>query len=111
MLSGDVHVSIAADIRRDGRAVATEWTVPSVTSQNLDDKMQWECRTLSLRAERALCRSLDHLRYCNFDDHGYLVVRLEEAGVRGEWWHVGTVLERSPVERFGYSEWIPRHGD
>lgn len=111
VLSGDVHVSIVADIRRDGRAVATEWTVPSVTSQNLDDKMQWGCRTLSLRAERALCRSLDHLRYCNFDDHGYLVVRLEEAGVRGEWWHVGTVLERSPVERFGYSEWIPRHGD
>src|SRR5215208_3275276 len=44
VLSADIHVSVAAHLSRNGSPVAVEITAPSLTSQNLDDKLKLEPR-------------------------------------------------------------------
>jgi alkaline phosphatase D len=106
VLSGDIHVSMAAEVHVNGlddgsEPVAVEFVTASLTSQNLDDKLGYAPRTTSLVAERLACEVLPHLQWCDFDSHGYMVIDVNEERVRGEWWHVATVLERSDEERCG----------
>ena len=97
LLSGDIHASVAAEVRADdGTPVAVEMTTPSVTSQNLDDKLGVANRDpVVVDSETAFVRAQDHVAWCDFASHGYVVVDVDRARVRGEWWHVDTVLERT----------------
>lgn len=95
VLSGDVHVALEMQIYDGDSAVATEWTVPSVTSQNLDDKKGWPPHTASRRYEAALCAAVPHLEWCDLDGHGYVVVDVGDDCARAEWWFVDTVLTPS----------------
>ena len=97
ILSGDVHVGIESELRDDGgELIAHEWTTSSVTSQNLDDKMGWPARGRSLHYEDEVRRALPHVRWCDFDSHGYMVVTVERAQATCDWWAVQTVL--SPTD-------------
>jgi alkaline phosphatase D len=99
ILSGDVHVGIESELRDDNDAlIAHEWTTTSVTSQNLDDKMGWPARDRSLEYEREVERALRHVRWCDFDSHGYMVVTVERSRASSEWWAVETVLSPTDVE-------------
>lgn len=108
VLSGDVHVALASDLRLDGRTIAREWTTASVTSQNLDDKKRWVRRTHSLQVEASILGSLDHVRYCNLDDHGCMVVELSHDRARCEWWFVDTVLHQSAETHLGRCDDVDR---
>lgn len=108
VLSGDVHVSLSAQLDHEGQPVAREWTTASVTSQNLDDKLGWPRRTFSLAHEDAVRRALPHISHCNFDDHGYLVVELTQTAARAAWWAVDTVLKPTPLEYRVHTEVIDR---
>jgi alkaline phosphatase D len=117
ILSADIHTSVAAEVHVNsyGEAgsepVAVELTAPSLTSQNLDDKLGYPRRSQnSLDAEAALIAALDHVRYCEMDSHGYVVVDVDRERVRGEWWHLDTVLERAPGESLG-AAWEVRRGE
>lgn len=99
ILSGDVHVAVEATIAAGGEPVAHEWVTPSVTSQNLDDKMGWRPRTESLRYEEALVAGQPHVHWCDFDSHGFLIMTLTESSARCEWWSVATVTEPSSEAR------------
>jgi alkaline phosphatase D len=106
VLSGDVHVSIASELHRDPFAevetpVAVEIVTPSLTSQNLDDKMGWARRTESVPIENEIVEFLPHWQWCDLDSHGYVVVDVTPAHLRAEWWHLDTVLERTPNEELG----------
>lgn len=84
ILSGDVHVSLTLDLHRDpfhstDAPIAVEIVTPSLTSQNLDDKMGWPCRD-----EQSLAAA-------------------------AEYWHLDTVLERTPNEERA-SVWAVEHG-
>jgi alkaline phosphatase D len=85
LLSGDVHISAASHPREGGPHV--EWTVPSLTSQNLDDK---EGRAAggpeSVVVAEAFCSDIPGATWCDVDRHGFLVVEASEQGARGEWW-------------------------
>ena len=95
VLSGDVHVGLESELRENGELIAHEWTTPSVTSQNLDDKMGWPLRERSPHYEERVQAALPHIRWCDFDSHGYMVVTVDGAQASCEWWAVDTVLSPS----------------
>ena len=114
VLSGDVHVSLAMDLSPDpfDPAVAptgVEFTTASLTSQNVDDKMGWAPRTESLAIERAYVDALPHVRWCELDSNGYVVIDVTHDEVTAEWWHVDTVLHPSANETCA-ARWTVRHG-
>jgi alkaline phosphatase D len=99
VLSADIHVSIASQLARNGVPVAVEITAPSLTSQNLDEKLELEPRDDSIVAsERAFMAALDHVAWCEFAGHGYVVCDVDRERIRAEWWLVDGVLERLPGE-------------
>ena len=89
----------------DGRAadpVAVEIDAPSLTSQNLDEKLGVappRPRSSSLRGGlRGGARP--RRAGARWRRHGYVVIDIDADRIRGEWWHVDTVLERTPVCRW-----------
>ncbi|HEX2043770.1 MAG TPA: alkaline phosphatase D family protein, partial [Acidimicrobiales bacterium] len=75
ILSGDVHISLALEVRRDpfdpsSPSLAAEFTTASLTSQNVDDKMHWPPRTESLAIEEAMVKALPHVAWCELDSNG-----------------------------------------
>lgn len=112
VLSGDVHVSLVLELEEnpfdDHRfPIAIEFVTPSLTSQNLDDKMGWPRRADSVPLEQQATEHLSHWRWADFDSHGYVVIDVNPARVRGEWWHLDTVLERTPNEELSAAFEIP----
>ena len=97
-LSADIHVSVAAEVvdEASGRPVAVELTAPSLTSQNLDEKLGVAPRDPAiLRSEEAYVAAHDHVGWCEMASHGYVVIDIDADRIRSEWWHVDTVLERT----------------
>jgi alkaline phosphatase D len=115
VLSGDVHVSLALELHRNpfdstDHTLAVEFVTPSLTSQNLDDKMGWPRRGADSRAvEQQAVEFLPHWEWVDLDSHGYVVVEVTRDRVTAEWWHLDTVLERSPHEERGAAVAV-RHG-
>jgi alkaline phosphatase D len=93
-LSGDVHFSAehVADFR-EGQFV--EWTVTSITSPNLDDKMGWPRGTQSRDYEAAFLRNLPDLSWVDLDSHGFLIIDASTQRLSCQWWFVDTVAELS----------------
>ncbi len=109
VLSGDIHVSVAGEVRDDDGTLAVELTTPSLTSQNLDEKLGVEQRSAEMEAaEAAFVDAFDHVRWCELASHGYVVIDLDPDRVRAEWWLVDGVLERLPGERLGAAFEVPR---
>ena len=101
-LSADIHVSIAGEVTHapTRQPVAVEVTAPSLTSQNLDEKLGVEPRDSQIVAsEEAYVAFHDHVHWCELAAHGFVIVDADADRVRGEWWHVGTVLEPSRSAR------------
>lgn len=100
VLSADIHVSMASEVRDGGPTAAPELTAPSLTSQNLDEKLGVGQRDqVVLASESAFTDALDHVHWCEMASHGYLVCDLDRERLRAEWWHMDGVLERTPGER------------
>lgn len=104
-LSGDVHSSWAVDIRRDpdkldDEPVAVEYVVTSITSENLDEELGDE-RHRSPEIEAHIRDANPHIRYCELDDHGYLVVTMTEDTFTGRWHYVDDILAPCPTEHDG----------
>src|SRR5262245_36530814 len=94
VLSADIHVSIASQLERNGSAVAVEITAPSLTSQNLDEKLEVAARDHTIvDSEEAFVAALDHVAWCEFAGHGYVVGEVDRERIRAEWWIVDGVLE------------------
>ena len=115
VLSGDIHASFVfklkpGSMQSDSEPIGFEFVVPSITSQNFDDKMKWEPRTLSCEYEEALLKLLPSALWCDLDSHGYNIVDVNQERVQVEYWHVQTVLQRSDVEHLA-SSWKICHGE
>jgi alkaline phosphatase D len=115
VLSGDVHVGLALELRRDPMdaitpPVAVEFVTSSLTSQNLGEKMGWTGRDEAVPHERALVEALPYVQWCDLDGHGYVVVDVTPERVIGEWWLVDTIRRRTDGERRA-SAWMVRRGD
>ena len=113
VLSGDVHVGLAIDLRstaEPGHVVAHEFVTGSLTSQNLDDKKGWGYRTESAEVERELLAALPDIRWAELDSHGYMVIDVDRDRVRVEWWFIDSVLERTPGQRLAMAMEVPFGG-
>jgi alkaline phosphatase D len=110
VLSADIHISVAAEVRAESEPpCAIEVTSPSLTSQNLDEKLGVAARAEEIVAsERAFERAFDHVHWCDLSAHGYVLVDLDPERLRAEWWHVDGVLERRPGERRAAAFEVPR---
>ncbi|MCP9001971.1 alkaline phosphatase D family protein [Pseudarthrobacter sp. RMG13] len=91
-LTGDIHSGWACDIPADpasypatGDSVAAELVCTSVTSDNLDDILNVPPRTASVGVENAIKAANPHVKYLDFDSHGYSVLDVTAAGVRMDW--------------------------
>src|SRR5262245_36016657 len=112
VLSGDVHVSLALemDVEGDeGEPVTVEFVTPSITSQNLDDKMGWAARTESVAIEDRIESALPHWKWSDLDSHGYVVVDVTPQRLRADWWFSPTVLQRAGEEDHG-AAWMVERG-
>jgi alkaline phosphatase D len=110
-LSADIHVGVAAEVAdaATGLPVAVELTAPSLTSQNLDEKLGVTPRDPRITAAAsAYVAEHEHVHWCDMASHGYVVVDVDRDRLRGEWWHVDTVLEPSAGVRLGAAFEVPR---
>ena len=92
-LTGDIHSGWACDVPADpasypatGDSVAVELVCTSVTSDNLDDILNTPPRTASVGVENAFKAANPHVKYLDFDSHGYSVLDVTPAGVRMDWY-------------------------
>jgi alkaline phosphatase D len=110
VLSADIHVSLAGILGAgSGNPAAAEITAPSLTSQNLDEKLKVESRSEPiLAAERAFVDAFDSAHWCDLASHGYVVCDVDQSRLRAEWWHVDGVLERLAGERLAATFDVPR---
>ncbi|WP_106399083.1 alkaline phosphatase D family protein [Actinocorallia populi] len=91
-LTGDIHTSWASEVPLKAAtyprspSVATEFVVPSVASDNIDDMLGVRPRTVSLAAETAIANTNRHVRWTNLDSHGYCVLEVRREQVRMDWY-------------------------
>jgi alkaline phosphatase D len=114
VLSGDIHVGMVFEVEEDpfdgkNEVITFEFVNSSITSQNLDDKMKWGYRTKSVDYEKALTREYPHVKWCDFDSHGFNIVDVTPERVQVEYWIVDTVLQRTKHVTQG-AIWQVEHG-
>ena len=91
-LTGDIHSGWACDLPADpatypvtGESVGVELVCTSVTSDNLDDILNTPPRTASLAVETAVKANNPHVKYLDFDSHGFSVLEVTPAGAQMDW--------------------------
>jgi alkaline phosphatase D len=103
ILSGDIHSSWAFDVPRNpwggyqpatgGGSLAVELITPAISSPPLFAD--------PVIAERgpALKEFLPHLKLLDGENRGYMLIEITPERLRGEWYHVATVYQRTAEER------------
>ncbi|WP_310529635.1 alkaline phosphatase D family protein [Nocardioides sp.] len=114
-LTGDIHSAWACDLPYDaatypvGDSAGVEFVCTSVTSNNLDDITGTPPRTTSLAVEAAIQTSNRHVRYLNFDDHGYSVFDVTSARAQMDYYVIGDRADRNAAATWSTS-WATRSG-
>jgi alkaline phosphatase D len=111
VLTGDVHTSWALDLTSDpynplvynpvtgDGALGVEFVTPSITSANFES-----LGPAGVAAFEAVTRADNpHVKFVDFDEHGYFVLDLTPERAQADWYYVDTVLQPSNVERHGAS--------
>ncbi|MCF3144749.1 alkaline phosphatase D family protein [Streptomyces platensis] len=95
-LTGDIHMAWANEVPLQAatypadQAVATEFVVTSVTSDNVDDFLHVAPHTISLAGVAALKAANRHVKWLDMDSHGYGVLDVN--------------AERTQMDYFGVSD-------
>ncbi|MDX6739269.1 alkaline phosphatase D family protein [Actinocorallia sp. A-T 12471] len=114
-LTGDIHTSWANEVPLKAGtyplspSVATEFVVPSVTSDNIDDILRARPRTTSLAVEAAIGVTNRHVRWTNMDDHGFGVVEIGRAQTRMDWYFLSDRKNPAATARKAVS-YVTAHG-
>jgi alkaline phosphatase D len=92
-LTGDIHSGWAGQLPAEpltypvtGDSVGVELVCTSVTSDNLDDVLGSPPRTASLAVETAVIANNPHVKYLDFDSHGFSVFEVTPAGAQMDWY-------------------------
>ena len=100
-LTGDIHSAWASDLPYDAgtypvsESVGVEFVCTSVTSNNLKDILGAPPRTASLAVEATLLANNRHIKYLNFDDHGFSVLDLTAERAQMDWFIIGPRSDRN----------------
>lgn len=104
-LTGDIHSSWACDVPVDAArypaagSAATELVVPSVTSSNVDDILGVPERTAGLAVSAAIVAANQHVRWNDFDAHGYAVLTVTPQAAQMDWYFL---TEKADPRTTGY---------
>ena len=91
-LTGDIHSGWASDLPLDpgayplGGTAGVEFVCTSVTSSNIDDITGAPPRTATRTIEAGLMANNRHIKYVNFDDHGYSVLDVTPERAQMDWY-------------------------
>jgi alkaline phosphatase D len=90
-LTGDIHSGWACDLPLDsgtypvGGTAGVEFICTSVTSDNIDDITGAPPRTATLAIEATLQANNRHIKYVDFDSHGYSVLDVTPERAQMDW--------------------------
>ena len=100
-LTGDIHSGWACELPRDpstwplsGTSAGVEFVCTSVTSNNLKDVTDSPSRTTSLLVEETIKANNRHIKYLNFDDHGFSVLDLTATRAQMDWFVISDRADR-----------------
>lgn len=100
-LTGDIHSGWAADLPFDrglypiaSETAGVELVCSSVTSDNLKDILGVPPRTASVGVEQLIRAANPHVKYLDFDSHGYSVLDVTPARVQMDWYVIGSRTDR-----------------
>ncbi len=94
-VTGDIHSAWACELPYDpatyplGDSAGVEFVCSSVTSNNLKDITGTPPRTTSLAVEAAILANNRHIKYLNFDDHGFSVLDITSQRAQMDWFVIG----------------------
>ena len=95
-VTGDIHSGWACDLPADKatyagtrHSVGVEFVASSVTSNNLKDITGTPRRTSSIAVEETLKANNPHIKYLNFDDHGFSVLDITAKRAQMDWFIIG----------------------
>ncbi|WP_338089523.1 alkaline phosphatase D family protein [Nocardioides lijunqiniae] len=101
-ITGDIHGAWACDLPYDAStypvvdgSAGVEFVCTSVTSNNLKDQLGTPPRSpASLAVERVILANNRHIKYLNFDDHGFSVLDITPARTQMDWFVIGDRRDR-----------------
>ncbi|HEU5035522.1 MAG TPA: alkaline phosphatase D family protein [Nocardioides sp.] len=103
-ITGDIHSGWAAELPYDasaypvGDSAGVEFVCSSVTSNNLKDITGSPPRTTSLAVEQAILANNRHIKYLDFDSHGFSVLDVTAERAQMDWYVIGDRADRdTPV--------------
>ncbi|MCD6639896.1 MAG: alkaline phosphatase D family protein [Nocardioides sp.] len=114
-LTGDIHSGWACELPYDasthplGDSAGVELVCTSVTSNNLKDITGTPPRTTSLAVEGIIKTANRHVKYLNFDDHGYSVLDVTPERAQMDWYVIGSRTDKATGTRWATS-WLTRSG-
>jgi alkaline phosphatase D len=114
-LTGDIHSGWANDVPVDAAtypasgSAAVEFVCTSVTSSNIDEETGAPPRTATLALEAVLQSNNRHVRYLNFDDHGYSVLDVTKQRVQMDF-YVLADKTRPDTAASHTASWLTRSG-
>ncbi|MEO5652661.1 MAG: alkaline phosphatase D family protein [Marmoricola sp.] len=101
-ITGDIHSGWACDLPADKatyassrNSVAVEFVGTSVTSSNLKDITGTPARTTSIAVEEGLKANNPHIKYLNFDDHGFSVLDITAKRAQMDWYIIGDRADKA----------------
>lgn len=112
-LTGDIHSAWACDIPMNpgtyplSTTVATELVCTSVTSNNLKDITGTPARTTSVVVEDLVKGVNRHVRYLDFDNHGYSVLEVTPAKAQMDWYVISDRADKSATVKHSTSWAVP----
>ncbi|WP_232677462.1 alkaline phosphatase [Nocardioides sp. R-C-SC26] len=108
-VTGDIHSGWASDLPFDvgsyplSGSAGVEFVCSSVTSNNLKDLIAAPRRTASLAVEAVIRLNNRHLKYLNFDDHGFSVLDLTAKRAQMDWYVIGDRADKNTSIRWSAS--------
>ena len=100
-ITGDIHSGWAAELPYDpasypvGDSAGVEFVCSSVTSNNLKDITGTPPRTTSIAVEQVILANNRHIKYLNFDDHGFSVLDITSQRAQMDWFIIGDRKDKS----------------
>ena len=102
-LTGDIHSSWACNVPRgsgSAPSVAVELVGTSITSDNLNEILGVPPRTASVQIEQVFKLSNSHVRYLEFDSHGYSVVDVAPHRLQMDWHYLTDRTQQRTPQSF-----------
>ncbi|MGB1247258.1 MAG: alkaline phosphatase D family protein [Chitinophagales bacterium] len=92
VLTGDIHSTFINNVEGDNGTAASEFVVTSVTSPGIDvvevalgNLPQWLLDIVGGTVNGALEFFNDHMQYVNMEDHGYMVLTIDDSKAQGDY--------------------------